>query len=265
MEVFCDIETLPDLCGGHIFDTHAHYDDPAFYEDTDELLAVLNKYGVSGIITCGCNKDSSIKAVSLAHKYDFVYAAVGLHPENTAEGYDESWIRALAKDGRCVAIGEIGLDYHRSEPNENDKQIFIRQLQLAKELGLPVIMHDREAHQDTFDIVREHLPKGVMHCFSGSAQMARQLVDMGLYIGIGGVLTFKNARKTVEVVHQIPLDMILLETDAPYLAPVPHRGKRNDSLKIAFVAQRLAEIKGVTVRDVLDITEQNAKRLFGIK
>lgn len=260
-----DIENCPDLCGGHIFDTHAHYDDEAFSEDIAELIPQLKQRSVSGIITCGCNKESSIKALELAHKYDIVYAAVGIHPENTDGGYDEAWIRSLAKDERCVAIGEIGLDYHWKEPNDTDKQIFINQLLLAKELDMPVIMHDREAHADVFEIVRQYKPRGVMHCYSGSAEMAKQLVDMGIYIGIGGVLTFKNARKTVEVAEQIPLDMILLETDAPYLAPVPFRGKRNDSSKIAFVAQRLAEIKGISIKEVLDVTEQNAKHLFNIK
>lgn len=258
------IASLPSLEGGRIFDTHAHYDDSAFDIDRDALLEQMHRYGVGGIITCGCNEASSKAALELAHRFPFIYAAVGVHPECTDEGCDEEWIRRLAADEKCVAIGEIGLDYHWSEPNERDLSIFEKQLVLAKELDKPVILHDREAHADTFDILRKHRPRGVMHCYSGSAQMAVQLVDMGLYIGIGGVLTFKNARKTVEVAEQIPLERILLETDAPYMAPVPLRGHRCHSAMIVHVAERLAQIKGVSLKQVLDVTYRNAQELFGI-
>ena len=258
------IASLPSLEGGRIFDTHAHYDDSAFDGDRDGLIDQMHRYGVGGIITCGCDEASSNAALELAHRFEFIYAAVGIHPECTKNGYDEDWIRALAADEKCVAIGEIGLDYHWSEPNQRDKAIFESQLILAKELDKPVILHDREAHGDTFDILKKHRPRGVMHCYSGSAEMAQQLVDMGLYIGLGGVLTFKNARKTVEVAEQIPLERILLETDAPYMAPVPLRSRRCHSAMIVYVAERLAQIKGISLKEVLDITYRNAQELFSI-
>ena len=258
------IVSLPSLEGGRIFDTHAHYDDSAFDGDRDELLNEMHRYGVGSIITCGCDEASSNAALELAHKHPFIYAAVGVHPECTKNGYDEDWIRRLAADEKCVAIGEIGLDYHWSEPNERDKSIFESQLALVKELEKPVILHDREAHGDTFNILKRHRPRGVMHCYSGSAEMALQLVDMGLYIGLGGVLTFKNARKTVEVAEQIPLERILLETDAPYMAPVPYRGKRCDSTMIEKTAEKIAEIKGISPQELIDVATSNTKTIFNI-
>ncbi len=258
------IRDLPSLEGGSIFDTHAHYDDSAFDADREALLDTMHSYGVSGIITCGCDEKSSLAALDLAHRYPFVYAAVGIHPESAEGGYREEWIRALAQDEKCVAIGEIGLDYHWCKPSEFNSDVFEKQILLAKELKKPVILHDREAHADCFKILKKHRPRGVMHCYSGSVEMARQLVDMGLYIGVGGVLTFKNARKAVEVAEQIPLERILLETDAPYMAPVPLRGKRCHSAMIVYVAERIAEIKGISLREVLDVTFGNAKELFGI-
>ena len=248
----------------HIFDTHAHYDDEAFDADRDELIERMHAYGVSGIVTCAYNDASAKAALELAHRYDFIYAAVGLHPENTDEGYREERIRAGLEDSRCVAVGEIGLDYHWHEPNEVDLAVFEGQIKLALEYDKPVIVHDREAHADTFDMLKKHRPRGVVHCFSGSAEMARQLVRLGFYIGVGGVLTFKNARKAVEVAEAVPLERILLETDAPYMAPVPLRGKRCNSAMISLVAARLAEIKGCTLTEILTQTEQNAKTLFGI-
>jgi len=248
---------------GMIFDTHAHYDDDAFDADRERLLKSL-KYSVCGIINCACNSASAKTTLELAHKYPFVYAAVGLHPEDT-EPLDFAWIEAAATDEKCVAIGEIGLDYHwDSVPRDVQKYNFISQLKLAQKLGKPVIIHSRDANADTFDIIKKHRPKGVMHCYSGSAEMARQLVDMGIYIGLGGVLTFKNARKTVEVAEQIPLEYILLETDAPYMAPVPLRSKRCHSGMIINVARRLAEIKGISVAEVLNTTRENTRRLFGV-
>ena len=246
------------------YDTHAHYDDEAFAADRDELLERMHAYGVSGIVTCAYNEASAKAALELAHRYDFIYAAVGLHPENTDEGYREDRIRAGLEDSRCVAVGEIGLDYHWHEPNEVDLAVFEGQIKLALEYDKPVIVHDREAHADTFDMLKKHRPRGVVHCFSGSAEMARQLVRLGFYIGVGGVLTFKNARKAVEVAEAVPLERILLETDAPYMAPVPLRGKRCNSAMISLVAARLAEIKGCTLTEILTQTEQNAKTLFGI-
>ena len=257
-------DLLPSLGGAHIFDTHAHYDDEAFDADRDELLERMHAYGVSGIVTCAYNEASAKAALELAHRYDFIYAAVGLHPENTDEGYREDRIRAGLEDSRCVAVGEIGLDYHWHEPNEVDLAAFEGQIKLALEYDKSVIVHDREAHADTFDMLKKHRPRGVVHCFSGSAEMARQLVRLGFYIGVGGVLTFKNARKAVEVAEAGPLERILLETDAPYMAPVPLRGKRCNSAMISLVAARLAEIKGCTLTEILTQTEQNAKTLFGI-
>ena len=257
-------DLLPSLGGAHIFDTHARYDDEAFDADRDELIERMHAYGVSGIVTCAYNDASAKAALELAHRYDFIYAAVGLHPENTDEGYREDRIRAGLEDSRCVAVGEIGLDYHWHEPNEVDLAAFEGQIKLALEYDKPVIVHDREAHADTFDMLKKHRPRGVVHCFSGSAEMARQLVRLGFYIGVGGVLTFKNARKAVEVAEAVPLERILLETDAPYMAPVPLRGKRCNSAMISLVAARLAEIKGCTLTEILTQTEQNAKTLFGI-
>ena len=257
-------DLLPSLGGAHIFDTHAHYDDEAFDADRDELIERMHAYGVSGIVTCAYSDASAKAALELAHRYDFIYAAVGLHPENTDEGYREDRIRAGLEDSRCVAVGEIGLDYHWHEPNEVDLAAFEGQIKLALEYDKPVIVHDREAHADTFDMLKKHRPRGVVHCFSGSAEMARQLVRLGFYIGVGGVLTFKNARKAVEVAEAVPLERILLETDAPYMAPVPLRGKRCNSAMISLVAARLAEIKGCTLTEILTQTEQNAKTLFGI-
>lgn len=247
---------------GWIFDTHAHYGDPAFDGDRETLLAGLPEEGVCGVIECGCDRASSEAAVALAHRFGFVYAAVGLHPENTAEGYDEGWIRRLAADERSVAIGEIGLDYHWASPNETDRAILTRQLALAVELDKPVILHDREAHGDVFESVRAVRPRGVFHCYSGSREEARQLLNMGFYLGFGGALTFRNARKAVEVVSYMPLDRLLLETDAPYMAPVPLRGQRCHSGMILHVARRVAEIKGLSLREVLDATRQNAHTLF---
>lgn len=248
---------------GMIFDTHAHYDDEAFDADRERLLAAL-KHSVCGIINCACNSASAKTTLQLAHRYPFIYAAVGLHPEDT-EPLDLTWIEAAAADEKCVAIGEIGLDYHwDSVPRDVQKANFISQIELAKRLYKPIIIHSRDANADTFEIIKQYRPKGVMHCYSGSAEMARQLVDMGIYIGLGGTVTFKNARKTVEVAEQIPIEYLLLETDAPYMAPVPLRGKRCHSGMIINVARRIAEIKGISVADVLNITRENAHRLFGV-
>lgn len=252
------------LDGEYIFDSHAHYDDSAFDGDRDRLLTEMHGFGVCGIINCGADFASSEQSLFLSHKHPFVYAAVGIHPES-ADGYDEQAIRCLAADDRAVAIGEIGLDYHwDTVPRERQIAAFRSQVQLANELGMPVIVHDREAHSDTIDVLSELRPRGVVHCFSGSAEMAEQIVRLGMYIGIGGVLTFKNARRLVDVAERVPLERILLETDAPYMAPEPYRGHRCHSGYIAFVADRLAAIRQLTRREVLAASRKNVRDLFGV-
>ena len=251
----------------NIFDTHAHYDDSRFDEDRDELLTSLKNKGVSQIVNCGCDLKSSLTTVALSEKYDFVYAAVGVHAheaEETTEN-DLAEIEKLYKKDTVVAIGEIGLDYHYDfSPREKQLEVFEKQLILAKELNLPVIIHDREAHEDTMNLLKKYKPEGVVHCFSGSAEMAKEIVRLGMYIGIGGAVTFKNARKPVEVAQYLPLDRLLLETDAPYMTPVPFRGQRCDSAHIAYTAEKIAEIKGIDVQKLIDICNENAKRLFRI-
>ncbi len=252
-----------------IFDTHSHYDDEAFDSDRDELLGSMPQKGVCGIITCGINLLSSAKVLELAGKYDFVYAALGYHPENLCDerkGDLELIAELLSTEKKAVAVGEIGLDYYYEDgaPREEQIDLFCRQIEMAKDLDLPIIVHDREAHGDTLDILKKYKPKGVVHCFSGSVEMAREVVRLGMYIGVGGVLTFKNARKTVEVVEDMPMDRLLLETDCPYLAPVPMRGKRNDSSLIEHIAVRAAEIRGMDAQELVNITTSNAHRLFGI-
>lgn len=247
-----------------ITDTHAHMDDPRFDGYRDELLNGISKLGVSRIINCGCSDTSSLDCIALAKKYPVCYAAVGYHPCNIKGETDLGKIESLLSEQKVVAVGEIGLDYYWDETYKDEqKKAFSAQLELAQKHDMPVIIHDRDAHADTVEILRQYRPKGVMHCFSGSAETARELVRMGMYIGIGGVLTFKNSRKLVEVAADIPMEHILLETDAPYLAPEPFRGKANNSSLIIYVARRLAEIKGITADEVLRITSANAEQLFG--
>jgi TatD DNase family protein len=211
---------------------------------------------------------SSLKSLELADEYEFIYAACGVHPHE-AEGCKAGYIDVLKKlclEEKCVAVGEIGLDYHYDfSPREIQKQVFEQQLILAKELDLPVIIHDREAHEDTFELLKRYKPKGVVHCFSGSAEMAKEIVKLGMYIGLGGAVTFKNARKPKEVAEVVPSDKLLIETDCPYMTPVPHRGKRCDSTYIPFTAEVIAEIRGTTVQGVLDLTRANANKLFGLE
>ncbi len=251
-----------------IFDSHAHYLDNAFDEDRDALLTQLFATDVCGIIEAATTAESSEKAIALAHRYSGMYAAIGIHPEEAAAAVPEDLkvIRQLAPDEKAVAIGEIGLDYHYEEycPREAQKQWFCRQLELARELELPVVVHDREAHEDTVALLKEYRPRGVVHCFSGSVETAKEVLKLGMYIGIGGVVTFKNARKLVEVAAMVPEDRLLLETDAPYLAPVPHRGHRCDSSLIAHTAAVIAEIRGCDTDHILNIAQQNAKVLFGL-
>lgn len=246
-----------------IFDTHSHYTDNQFTDDINTLLPHLNGIGVSEIITCGTDIASSKECIALANKYPFVYAAIGYHPEElTRVDLDINALKGLICQ-RVVAIGEIGLDYYWNKDNkEKQKQGFIAQLNLAKEVSLPVIIHDREAHGDTLEIIKSHKPTGVLHCFSGSTEMAAEVVKAGMYIGVGGVVTFKNAKNLPEVIYNTPIDKILLETDAPYLAPEPFRGKRNDSSLIEYIAEKIGDIKGISKEQVLKIARENAYGLF---
>ena len=252
-----------------LFDTHAHMDDRSFDEDREQLLASLPGQGLQLLMNPGCSLESSRNAVKLANTYDYIYAAVGSHPDVADEVNEEviEEYRTLCRENPKVkAIGEIGLDYHYEDiPREIQLKAFRAQMELAKELNLPVIVHEREAHEDGMAVVRE-FPEvtGVFHCYSGSAEMARQLVDKGWYIGFTGVLTFKNARKAVEVASSIPLERIVLETDCPYMAPEPFRGKRNDPGKIYRMAEKLAEIRGLSVEQIHEITLENGKRLYRI-
>lgn len=251
----------------NIFDTHAHYDDSRFDEDRDELITGLSENGVSHIVNCGCDLKSSLTTVALAEKHDFIYAAAGVHAHEAEEATEEDLnaIEKLYTNKKVVAVGEIGLDYHYDfSPRERQLEIFERQLIIANKLNLPVIVHDREAHEDTMNLLKKYKPKGVVHCFSGSAEMAKEIVKLGMYIGIGGAVTFKNAKKPVEVVEYLPLDRLLLETDAPYMTPVPFRGQRCDSAHIAYTAEKIAQIKGIDVQELIDICNENAKRLFRI-
>ncbi len=252
----------------NIFDTHSHYDDEKFNPDREELLGSLQSQGVSHIVSCGCDIETTKFNFDLSKKYDFLYFASGFHPE-CLEGAtldDLKIIEEYAKDKKCVAIGEIGLDYHwMSSTKEVQKEFFTAQIELAKKMDLPVIVHDREAHGDTLDILKETKPKGVVHCFSGSVEMAREIIKLDMYIGFNGVVTFNNARKSLEVAKEIPLDRLVLETDCPYLAPTPHRGKRNDSSLIPFVAERIGELLNIDAQELLDITSENAKRLYNLK
>lgn len=248
-----------------IFDSHAHYDDDRFKDIQKDLFAFLSQHGVGGVITCGCDVRSSVNALRIAQKYNFVYAAAGIHPENLENGTDLDDIEKLCKEDKCVAVGEIGLDYYWNDDNKPlQKQIFSEQLILANRLGMPVIVHDRDAHSDTLEILKEYKPKGVVHSFSGSPEMADEIIKLGMYIGIGGVITFKNARKLPEVVKRIPQERILLETDAPYLTPEPYRSKTNHSAMIYLTAKKIAEIRNSSVDSILRLTFKNAQNLFGI-
>ncbi len=252
-----------------LFDTHAHYDSRQFHSDRDQVLSALPAQGVELVVNPGCDLASSQTAVELAGRYPFVYAAVGVHPEDCGDWEDGhiDRLRALAAQPKVVAVGEIGLDYYWPEnpPKELQKRVFRAQLALAGELDLPAIVHDREAHGDCLDIVREFpRTRGVFHCFSGSAEMAMELVKLGWMISFTGVLTYKNARKAVEAAQAVPLDRIMIETDSPYMAPVPHRGKRNHSGYVGLICQRLAELKGITPDECSRITLENGRRFFQI-
>ena len=249
-----------------IFDTHAHYDARRFDSDRHELLASMQQNGVGRILNAGCDLESSRMAIELAHQYDFLYAAVGSHPDDAdhVDGALVDTYRELAKDKKVVAIGEIGLDYYYEDvPREQQKKAFQMQMELARELNLPVIVHERDAHSDGLEIVKDFPDvTGVFHCYSGSLEMARELVKLGWYVGFTGVLTFKNARKALEVAENVPLHRIVLETDCPYMAPEPYRGKRCDSTMLPRMAEKLAQLRDKTMEEIEQITWENGCRLF---
>ena len=250
------------------FDTHAHYDDKAFDGDRAEVLDSIREKGVDFVINPGCTLESSKTAIELAEEYPFIYAAVGIHPEElddfSADAFEK--IEKLAMHPKCAAIGEIGLDYYWDDTRKAEqKELFIIQAQLAAKLDKPVIIHDREAHGDSLEIVKsvKNL-RGVFHCYSGSAEMAKELLKMGWYLGFDGPITYKNAKKALEVLEICPLDRMLIETDSPYLSPAPQRGKRNNSANLEYIAAKIAEVKGESFEDICRITEENGKRLFRI-
>ena len=248
------------------FESHAHYDDERFDDDRDELLASFPAEGIETVVNSSSDIASSRASIALAEKYPFFYASVGVHPHEVSKmrEADIDTLRELSKHPKVVAIGEIGLDfYYDLSPRDDQRYWFKRQLALAEDLDMPVIIHSRDASQECFDIISaSNVRKGVIHCYSGSAPMAQDYADMGFYIGIGGSLTFKNNKKTVEVVEKLPLEKILIETDSPYLAPVPYRGRRNDSRLLKYVVEKISEIKNVPEIDICNITKNNAIELF---
>lgn len=250
----------------NIFDSHAHYDDEWFDDDRFELLESLNSKGVCGIVNNATDLKSAQTAIEYAEKYSFMYAAVGFHPENLNNIPDDYLDRLarMTEHPKVVAIGETGLDYHWDIPKPLQNRIFEEQIRLSLDLKMPIVVHDREAHGDTFALLHKYKPKALIHCFSGSVELMREAVKMGMYISLGGVVTFKNARHSLEVAREIPLDRLLLETDAPYMAPVPFRGKRCDSSMIIYSAQKIAEIRGMDVQKVLDITCENALIFYSL-
>ncbi|MBR6308556.1 MAG: TatD family hydrolase [Lachnospiraceae bacterium] len=252
-----------------IFDSHSHYDDSAFDEDRDAVLGGLYEKGIDKIIAASSSWDSLLKVTDICHKYSFAYPALGIHPENATDLTEERkpFLEELIATERPISIGEIGLDYHYDEPpRDYQKEIFIYQLELAKKFNLPIIVHSRDAAEDTYEIIKAHNPdkKGVIHCFSSSYEMAVKYIDMGYYIGIGGVVTFKNAARLKDIAARIPLTSILLETDCPYMAPVPFRGQRNDSSLLTYVAEEIASLRGISAEEVIKTTHDNTCRLFNI-
>lgn len=254
-----------------LFDSHAHYNDAQFDTDRDNIIDYVNKNGVGMIMNVADSIKSVEKVLDIAEKYPFVYASVGVHPEevgNLTES-DMDCLEKMSEHKKVKAIGEIGLDYYYNDVERDiQKHWFYRQIELAEKVGLPIIVHDRDAHGDCVEILKSFDMKkigGVMHCFSGSAEMASELVEMGMYIGFGGVVTFKNAKKVRKALETVPLDKILIETDCPYLAPEPHRGTRNNSELMHFTAEKIAEIKGVSKAEIEQATFENAMRLYGIE
>ncbi len=253
-----------------IFDTHVHYDSEEFDEDREALLSGLQGQGIGAVVNIGASIRTTKNTLELIRKYPFIYGAAGVHPNETGELNDElmQWLREAAENPKIVAIGEIGLDYYWDKPDrETQKRWFVRQLDLARETGLPVVIHSRDAAKDTLDIMKEQKAGdigGVIHCFSYGVEIAREYLNMGFYLGIGGVLTFKNARKLKEVAEYMPMDRLVLETDCPYLSPVPFRGKRNSSLYLPCVVEAVSQIKGISREQVEQITYDNARKLYGL-
>ncbi len=253
-----------------IFDSHAHYDDRAFEQDREELLSGFPDRGIGGIVNAGASMDSVRRTMELSRRYSWIYAAVGIHPEHTGGMKEEDidWLRELLSDPKAVAVGEIGLDYYWDEPDrEIQKKWFIRQLHLAMETGKPAVIHSRDAAEDTLTIMEREYSGGYpayIHCFSYSKEVARRFLKLGCMIGIGGVVTFKNARKVKETVAEIPLERILIETDCPYLAPAPHRGERNSSLLLPLIIEEIAAIKGISPSRVEEAAWNNARNFYGI-
>ncbi|MGL5436345.1 MAG: TatD family hydrolase [Lachnospiraceae bacterium] len=253
-----------------IFDTHAHYDDEAFQEDRDQLLNSLAEHNIEAVVNIGASIQSTKQTLELIKKYPFIYGAVGVHPSESAELNDHllDWLIHVAKMERVVAVGEIGLDYYWDEPDrEVQKHWFVRQLDAARRVDLPVVIHSRDAASDTLDIIKAERAAdmgGVIHCFSYGVEIAREYLNMGFYLGIGGVLTFKNAKKLKEVVEYMPMEQLVLETDCPYLAPVPNRGKRNSSLNLPYVVEAVSQIKQIPPEQVIDITNKNARTMYRI-
>lgn len=251
-----------------IFDTHAHYDDEQFNEDRHELLSAMHDHGIEAVTNIGASLASSERTIELTKQYPFVYGAIGVHPNETEELDEQgiAWLRENSALPKIVAIGEIGLDYYWDEPGRDvQKEWFVRQLDLAREVKLPVVIHSRDAAKDTLDIMKASRAGdlgGVIHCFSYGKEIAREYLNMGFYLGIGGVVTFKNAKKLKEVVEYMPMEQMVLETDGPYLAPVPNRGKRNSSLNLPYVVEEVARIKGITEQEVIEITNRNAKTMY---
>lgn len=252
-----------------IFESHAHYDDEQFKEDREALLNSMQENGIGTIINVGATFQSCKEVVQLAQEYPFIYASVGVHPDEVGILDEEkfAYLKTQCQKEKVVAVGEIGLDYYwDNEAHEIQKKWFQRQLELARELVLPVIIHSRDAAADTLEMMQQYAKglRGVIHCFSYSKEMAKEYVKMGFYIGVGGVVTFKNSKKLKEIVTELPLEKILLETDSPYLAPVPNRGKRNSSLNIPYIAQEIADLKGISYEEVVACTEKNGRDLFRI-
>ena len=250
-----------------LFDSHAHYDDAKFAEDRHDILAALPRAGITGVMNAASDLTSAELGIELAERFEFVWASAGIHPHGAKDappGYIEK-LKDMLSRPRVRAVGEIGLDYHYDfSPRETQLEVFERQLELALELDMPVIVHDREAHADTLRLLKKHRPRGVVHCYSGSAGMAEELLALGLYIGFTGVITFANARKTLEAASAVPLERLLIETDCPYMAPVPFRGKRCDSSMMVKTAQALAAIKRAELEELADVTDKNARTLYNI-
>lgn len=256
----------------NIFDSHAHYDDPRFDEDREALLGSMAEHGVRAIMNVGNTTHANLAGIELAKRYPFVYCSIGIHPDQAAEiaaQNSRDYLEVIAQQlsyEKAMALGEIGLDYYYDDasPREVQRKIFEEQLALAKDLDVPVIIHDRDAHQDTLELLQKYRPKGIMHCFSGSAEFAKEVLRLGMYIGFTGVITFKNARRAVEAAAEVPLDRLLVETDCPYMAPEPFRGKRCDSTMLGQMVQKLAQIKGIDPEEMAARTCENACAVYGI-